>query len=331
VTAVLLVGAGAVGGRTARQLVETPEVERVLIADARPKRAAEVAKLMGEKVEVVEWQAGNPLPAGVDAIAAAVPAGDDVMVVRDALEAGVPVATATDDAAALTDLVALDGQAVELGVPVVVGAGLAPGLADVLVRHAADSFDVVDDVNVARWGAAGEASASTVRVALADVGAERRHGVVTELKKRGGEELVWFPNPVDARACEPVANGLELLGHAVPGLERATMRFARPAKAPRSWPRRPDPVNEWGAVRVEVWGTRGAGRDIVVYGAIERTEIAAGTVLALSVLGLAGTLEGIVDRRPGVTGLGGVVRPPAFLAELARRGVKVAIFEGVPV
>ncbi len=330
-TTILLVGAGEVGGRAARQLIDTPGVAKVLLADARPKRAAEIAKLMGDKVEVIDWQAGNPVPEGVEAIAAAVPAGDDVMVVRDALEAGVPVATATDDTAAIAELLELDERAVELGVPVVVGAGLAPGLADVLVRHAADSFDTVDDVNVARWGSAGEASASTVRVALTGLGAERRNGVVAELRKRGGEELVWFPNPVDAQACEPVANGLELLGHAVPGLDRATMRFARPAKSPRTWPRRPPAVNEWGAVRVEVWGTRGAGRDILVYGAIERTEIAAGTVLALTVLGLAGRLPGLVDPRPGVTGLGGVVRAPAFLAELARRGVKVAIFEGVSV
>ena len=165
--------------------------------------------------------------------------------------------------------------------PVVIGAGLAPGLGDVLLRHACDSFDVIDDVNIARWGVAGEASASTVRVALAERGAELRDGRVEPLVKRGGEELVWFPDPVDARACEPVANGLELLLHAAPDLERATVRFAPPEKPTRSWPRRPDPVNEWGAVRVEAWGRRGAARDAVVYGAIERTEVAAGTVLAL--------------------------------------------------
>lgn len=330
-TTILLVGVGAVGGRAARQLVETPEVDRVLVADARPKRAGEVAKLMGDKAEVVDWQPGTVLPEGVDAVAAAVPAGDDVTIVRDALDAGVPAATATDDFAAIRALLELDPRAVELGVPIVVGAGLAPGLADVLVRHAADAFDVVEDVNVARWGAAGEASASTVRVALADRGAELRDGQIIELRKRGGEELVWFPNPVDGRPCEPVANGLELFAHAAPGLERATVRYARAEKPSRSWPRRPDPVNEWGALRVEVWGRRGVAHEPVVYGAIERTEIAAGTVLALTVMGLAGSLPNLLDRRPGVVGLGGVVRSRAFLAELAHRGVKIAIFEGVPV
>ena len=194
-------------------------------------------------------------------VACAVPPGDDVTIARDALEAAVPCVSATDDTLTIQSLLALDGAARELGVSIVVGAGLAPGLSDLLVRHAADSFDTVDDVNIARWGAAGEASASAVRVALADRGAELRDGVVVELRKRGGEELVWFPNPVDARACEPVANGLDLLGDAVPGLARATIRFGRAEKPARSWPRRNDPINEWGALRVEVWGTRGPGRE----------------------------------------------------------------------
>jgi hypothetical protein len=72
-------------------------------------------------------------------------------------------------------------------------------------------------------------------------------------------------------------------------------------------------------------------REPVVYGAIERTEIAAGTVLALTAAALAGALPTLLTRRPGVHGLGAVVAPRAFLAELAQRGVKVAVFEGVPV
>ena len=64
---------------------------------------------------------------------------------------------------------------------------------------------------------------------------------------------------------------------------------------------------------------------------IERTAIAVGTVLALTAAGLAGALPDIVRREPGVHGLSAVAPPRAFLAELARRGVKAAVFEGVPV
>jgi hypothetical protein len=110
-----------------------------------------------------------------------------------------------------------------------------------------------------------------------------------------------------------------------------TVRFAPPERAARGFPRRADPINGYGAIRVEVWGRRGAAREPIVYGAIERTEIAAGTVLALTIAGLTGAIPGLLDRVPGVAGLGQVVHPQGMLAELAHRGVKVAVFEGVPV
>ncbi|MGH9026906.1 MAG: hypothetical protein ACRDWD_12440, partial [Acidimicrobiia bacterium] len=63
---------------------------------------------------------------------------------------------------------------------------------------------------------------------------------------------------------------------------------------------------------------------------VEHTAVAAGTVLAQTAAGLAGALP-LVSPRPGVAGLGALADAPAFLAELARRGVKVAVFEGVAV
>ena len=73
-----------------------------------------------------------------------------------------------------------------------------------------------------------------------------------------------------------------------------------------------------------------AQRDVVVYGVIERTAVAAGTVLALSAAQLCGA-GGATIHRPGVHGLGALVDPVPFLAELSARGVRVATFEGAPV
>src|SRR6476659_7463620 len=55
VTSVLLVGAGAVGTRAGRQLVDTPDVERVLIADRSSQRALFVADALGPKAEPAPW------------------------------------------------------------------------------------------------------------------------------------------------------------------------------------------------------------------------------------------------------------------------------------
>jgi hypothetical protein len=95
---------------------------------------------------------------------------------------------------------------------------------------------------------------------------------------------------------------------------------------------RTDPGVGWGAVRAEVWGARGDARTTVVYGVIERTAVAAGTVLGVAAAWLAGALPSLgALPEPGAAGLGAVVEPVPFLSELARRGVKAAAFEGVPV
>jgi hypothetical protein len=87
---------------------------------------------------------------------------------------------------------------------------------------------------------------------------------------------------------------------------------------------------DWGAARVEVWGRGRRGRDCAVYGVIERTGVASGTVLAVVAARLAGALDERVDA-PGVQGLAGLIEPVPFLRELAQRGVRAAVFEGVPV
>jgi hypothetical protein len=94
---------------------------------------------------------------------------------------------------------------------------------------------------------------------------------------------------------------------------------------------RRDPGLAWGSVRVELWGSRDGVRTSVVYGVVERAAVAAGTVLGVTTAWLAGAGAEIARMDPGAAGLGSVVKPVDFLAELAHRGVKAATFEGVGV
>ena len=131
-----------------------------------------------------------------------------------------------------------------------------------------------------------------------------------------------------------MAGGTALLIDAFPGLRRATTRYDAPPPATLAEAvtrRRAD--DSWGAVRVEVWGWRKKARQPIVYGVIERTAVAAGTVLGVTAARLAGALPTITLRRDaqGAHGLAALLDPPPFLAELARRGVKAAVFEGVGV
>jgi hypothetical protein len=332
-TTALLVGTGAVGGRAARQLVETPGIDRVLVTDRRAESAAALASVMD--VEAIEWSPPHAPPAGVGVIAAAVPNDEDLAVARCALDHGVPFVSAADDHDAVTALLGLDAPARAAGVTLAGGCGLAPGLADVLARHASGALEAVDEVHVARAGVAGPSSATVVRRARAERAAEWRDGAWADARA-AGPELVWFPDPIGARDCELAAGGLDLLVRAMPELVVATLRLAEPparGMAERLGERlsgRSGPEG-WGATRVEVHGRRGSARESIVYGVVERTGVAAGTVLALVAAHLSGALELGGPAPAGVHGAAGIVDPVRFLAELSRRGVQAAVFEGVAV
>lgn len=330
---VLLVGAGQVGARAGRQLVDTPGLERLLVADRDADRARSLASQLG--ADVVPFALPGPVPSGVDAVAVAVPPEPALAVARAALHAGVSVAASTDEERGVNALLHLDEEARATGVSVVVGCGLAPGLADVLACHAAAALDVADEIHVARAGVAGEASSAALRKARRERPLEWRDGELVSERRRGAA-LVWFPEPVGARSCATVASGIPLLLQALPSATRITVRFGEhPARSSLvAFVARRAGLDVWGATRVEVWGWRDGVREVIVYGAVDRPAVAAGTVLAVAAARLAGLLASIPLRRAepgGAFGLGSLVEPSAFLVELARRGVRAATFEGVAV
>jgi hypothetical protein len=328
VTTALVVGAGAVGTRAARQLIDTPGIERVLLADRDADQLAEVAQAFGSDARSIDFTPGDEIPAEVDVVVTALPAGVDHQVVTAAIAAGVPVASSEEEHDALEQLRALDPNARGAAVTVGIGCGLAPGLVDALARHAASMFETVDEIRVARTGWAGPASVATVRH-------ERRvpvrtwHDGTWREDHPHGDSLVWFPEPIGARDCRTVTGGTALLVDAFPDVARIGVQLGEPPKRTRLRRRFGD-EGEWGAARVEVWGRRDGSFDCTVYGVVERTAVAAGAVLAVVAARLAGALEPKLEQ-PGVHGLGALVDPVSFLAELAQRGVRAAAFEGVAV
>ncbi len=331
-TTVLLVGAGAVGARAARQLADTPGVERVIVADRSRSRAEGVAGALGRIAEAVPPPV--EIPDDVDAVATALPADATLPIARAAIRARRPAAVLADDADLIDAALALDAEATAAGTAVVVGCGLAPGLTEVLARHAGDALERPDEVDVARVGAAGDECVASLRRARKERPLDLHDGEWRS-ERRLGSQLVWFPDPVGARECEAVSAGVRLLPEAVPGVRRATLRVGEPPVrgALAAFVQRKPLDDGWGAARVEVWGWRGGAREAIVYGVIERPAVAAGTVLAVTAARLAGLVEDVtlLTDPVGARGLGGLVVPAPFLAELARRGVKAAAFEGVAV
>lgn len=325
----LVVGLGAVGTHTVRQLADTPGVERIVVADKRDEPVERIVATLGrQRITVADPDA---LPADVDAVLCALPDDDDVAVAEFAIANGLPFASATDDADAITQLLALDTAASDAGVTLAIGAGFAPGYADLLARHAAEAFDTVDEVHISRVGAAGSASAASVRRALRGKAIIAADGVLKEVRPRG-HELIWFPEPMQARDCTLVASNVALLTRVFPRARRITTRIAE-GSAP-SWilPQRV-PDDAWGAVRVEVWGRRGNTEAPLIYGCMERTAIAAGVMLAVTGLALSGVLDARGDDAPfsGAHGIAELFEPVPLIAECWHRGMKAAAFEGLEV
>jgi saccharopine dehydrogenase-like NADP-dependent oxidoreductase len=328
---IAVAGVGAVGARAARQLASTDEVTGLVIADPQPGRAGSVAASLGPVAEVASRSDGI-LERGCTAAVIAGPPGAHLALARRCLAAGMHVVStsdAIDDVEAMLDL---DHEAAERRLAVIAGAGFSPGLSCLLARHLAGLYDEALEVHVARSGHGGPACGRHRDRTLAGRAVEWRDGGVTEHRAGSGRELVWFPDPLGgldtyrAAVPDPI-----LLARALPSVERASARVAAPplgrlAAGLRVRPRlgRRPADGGLGGFRVEVRGRRDGERRVAVYGAVDRPAVAAGTVAAVAVVA---AVTGRVERF-GAGGLGEMAEPVPLLTELARRGVKAAVFEG---
>ncbi len=323
-----VVGAGAVGARLARQLVSSPDVGQVVLRDPRLEHLEQVAASLGPRARIDRGAADDPIDA--DVVVLASDAGTHGRWASAFLRRGQSVVSTSDAVSDVRALLLLDSEARERGVSVVVGAGFAPGLSCVLARHAARSFDEVDEIHVAKVGTGGPACARQHHRALSRSALDWREGSFVDRPGGSGRELCWFPDPVGAVDCyrANLPDALVLVP-AFPGVQRVTARVAATRRdrltmrLPMLWPTHPE--GGPGAVRVEVRGRRGAARDVTVVGALDRPAVAAGVVAALAVSRVAG---GEVER-PGAAGLAELVAPGAFLTDLRARGVRVAVFQGL--
>ena len=334
----LVLGLGAVGTRTARQLASSAEVEQLLVVGRDAGRAEAVARSLGPVAVGAAW--GPTTLDGVDVLVVAAPVtptaaafgstGFSVGLVERAVRTGTRVVTVSDHPEVVHALLGLDEAARRCGTTLVVGAGMSPGLTDVLARFGALQLGSVDEIHVAKVGAGGPACARQHHRALTEDGRDWRDGSWVQRASGSGRELCWFPEPVGGRDCYRAGlSEPRLLVRAFSTARRITARVAATRRdrlsAPLPMLRKPHPEGELGAVRVEVRGERDGRREVRVYGVLDRPAGACGAVAAVSALW---AVEGRFTRT-GAAGLAElVVEPGPFLAELARRGVKAAAFEG---
>jgi saccharopine dehydrogenase-like NADP-dependent oxidoreductase len=324
---VAIVGCGTVGSRAARQLLSVPGISQLLLFDTDPAVAAKLNAVLGAPsalgVGSVTDHSGS-----IDVALLALPARQADLS-RELVRAGINVVTTTDSVPDVKALLLLDDELKDERVSLIVSAGFSPGLTDVLAAHAASEFEHVDEIHVAKLGTAGPACARQHHAALSQESVDWRDKSWTSRPGGSGRELCWFPDPIGGADCYRAALPEALLLHRrYPEAERLTARMAATRRdrltARLPMLRKPHAEAGPGAVRIEVRGRREGVAGSVVLACMDRASVATGAVAAVAIDFM------IHDRlrRRGVGGLAELVDPIPFLAELARRGVKCARFEG---
>ena len=251
----LVIGAGAVGARAIRQLVEQADVEQVGIVDDDRLRQEAVVESSGAKAV----SAGAEDEA--DVVVLAGPCGTHAALAAHHLGEGRPVVSTSDSIEDVRSLLDLDAEAEARGVPVVVGASFSPGYSCLLARYGTGTFDSISELHVARSGTGGPACARQHHRALTGQALDWRDGGWQRRPAGSGRELCWFPDPIGAEDCyrAELPDAL-LLVPAFPGVERVTARLAATRRdrfsAHLPMLRKPHPEGLVGAVRVEVRGRR---------------------------------------------------------------------------
>src|SRR4051812_34223971 len=120
----MVAGLGEVGVRAARQLIDTPGVDRVIVAARRLEHAREVAAALHDGAEAYRLDRDDPLPKDLGAVVTALPGEADASLARRAIAAGIPYASAADRDAVLHSLLALDAEAKVHATILVAGCGL---------------------------------------------------------------------------------------------------------------------------------------------------------------------------------------------------------------
>lgn len=321
-TAVAIVGCGATGSRAARQLTQRPAPTNVVLIDDSPSTAATVARTIGATTS-------STIPPEASVVILAVRGGDHVALARQCVENGQHVVSVADAVNDVRDMLVLDQDARTNDVTVAVGAGMMPGLTDILVAHAVSWLDEVHEIHVAKFGTGGPDCARQHHRALKGLGLDWRSGLWTRRPGGSGRDLAWFPEPVKSADCyrAALADPL-LLVRAHPEVQRVTARVAatRRDRLTMHLPmlRQPHPEGLLGAVRIDVRGVQEARRAEYVLGCSERPAVAAGTVAAAT----AARILSDPALTRGACGIAELFEPIDFLHDLRSRGLRPELFVG---
>jgi len=243
---ILILGSGLMGPAAAYNALADPEVSQVVMCDfdqaqldggARALAGKPGAgKLAFERLDLEDQAAAVKLLSSFDAAVAALPRPANILGVRAALQAGIP----------LVDLSSVPGDAQSrlaqeletAGRLIVLGCGVEPGLTEILARYLAEQLDRVDELHI-KCGGIPEKPLPPLgykivfggkRMPLRDFdGAMVKDGELRPVSRYSGVESVHFPGVGE---CEAWHEGFMPWLLQIPALQRLRLGTQKTVRWP---------------------------------------------------------------------------------------------------
>ncbi len=331
----LVLGAGLQGSACAFDLLQNPDVTRVVLADVQvgslPPFLANAAddRLVRIALDVRDAEAVRRAMAECDAVMSAIPYYFNFPLAQLAVEAGVHFADLGGNTEIVRQQQTLDAAAKAKGVSVVPDTGLAPGMVNIIAQHGIDQFEQVEQVQLYVGGLPqvpepplGYQIAYSIEGMIdyyTTPSLVVRDGVPTEVSALSELETIHFDAPVGDLEAFHTAGGLSTMVYryagTIPRMEYKTLRYPGHARIMES-------IRELGLLdktAVDVKGQQVVPRDVFVRVAGDKLRKGKPDLVALRVV-VTGTNNGVrstrswqlVDRYDAVNGITAMMRTTGY-------------------
>ena len=132
----------------------SPDVERVTVADFDLQKAATVAEAVGtsridaRQIDAADYEGVVDLMRGHDSVISCVNYWHNVALSRIAIQTGANFCDLGGNNYVVDEQLALDAEAKAAGVNIIPDCGLAPGMVSVLAMHGAAKFDEIQEIHI---------------------------------------------------------------------------------------------------------------------------------------------------------------------------------------
>jgi len=153
---ILMLGSGLMGPAAAYNAMIDPKVTGITIADSSQAQLDSCTALLREKIGAEKLtftqldlnnvaEAAN-LMSGFDAAVAALPSPVNILAIKAALQAGLPLVDLAQTAPHVLEQ--MEAELGENGRLIILGCGVEPGLTEIMARHLAEKMDRVDELHI---------------------------------------------------------------------------------------------------------------------------------------------------------------------------------------